>query len=60
MQDGSFHASSVSTLVNEASLEASAGLLEDRDVACPLIGGAGSWPLGVQLCLEVSLEGLWA
>ena len=30
----------------EAGLEASAGFLEGRASACPLVDGAGSWPSG--------------
>ena len=46
--DCGFLASGICPLVGEAGLEASAGFLEGKASACPLVGGAGSWPAGGQ------------
>ena len=47
LQDCFFLASCFCTLVGEVGLEACAGFLVGGAGACPLVGGAGSWPSGV-------------
>ena len=37
--------------MGEAGLEACVGFLAGRADACPLVGGAGSWPSGRQGCV---------
>ena len=46
LQDYSFLASGVCSLVSEAGLEVCAGSLEREADPCPLVGRAGSWPSG--------------
>ena len=50
-KDCGFLKSCVCPMVGEAGLEVCAGFLGAMAGACPLVGGAGSWPSGGQSCV---------